>query len=125
MPDLALTVQHPKRAFMRRAIEFEIRLAYHERIFKTLPEQMQEADAYTIPDNGPTPAFEYEDPCRFISELHLENYTNPSPQPIPTTMPLRPFSTCSEDERKPKTSLHISTPFANPSNLQTSSTSTR
>lgn len=62
VPDLALTVQHPKRAFMRRAIEFEIRLAYHERIFKTLPEQMQEADAYTIPDNGPTPAFEYEDP---------------------------------------------------------------
>ncbi|KAF6762456.1 cap binding protein 80-PB [Ephemerocybe angulata] len=65
VPDLELTVQHPKRAFMRRAIEFEIRLAYHERIFKTLPEQMQAADAYTIPDNGPTPAFEYEDPGKF------------------------------------------------------------
>ncbi|RXW20034.1 hypothetical protein EST38_g5825 [Candolleomyces aberdarensis] len=62
VPDLALTVQHPKRAFMRRAIEFEIRLAYHERIFKTLPEAMQGPDAYTIPENGPTPAFEYEDP---------------------------------------------------------------
>ena len=47
---------------MRRAIEFEIRLAYHERIYKTLPEPMQGPDAYTIPENGPTPAFEYEDP---------------------------------------------------------------
>ncbi|KAJ3512739.1 hypothetical protein NMY22_g15244 [Coprinellus aureogranulatus] len=62
VPDLELTVQHPKRAFMRRAIEFEIRLAYHERIYKTLPEPMQAPDAYTIPENGPTPAFEYEDP---------------------------------------------------------------
>lgn len=62
MPDLELTVQHPKRAFMRRAIEFEIRLAYHERIWKTLPEPMQAPDAYTIPENGPSPAFEYEDP---------------------------------------------------------------
>jgi hypothetical protein len=26
---------------MRRAIEFEIRLAYHDRILKTLPESMQ------------------------------------------------------------------------------------
>ena len=56
---------------MRRAIEFEIRLAYHERIFKTLPEAMQGADAYTITESGPTPAFEYKDP------------------PTDTTMPLK------------------------------------
>ncbi|EAU80570.1 cap binding protein 80-PB [Coprinopsis cinerea okayama7 len=60
IPDLELTVQHPKRAFMRRAIEFEIRLAYHERIFKTLPEPMQGPDAYVIPAEGPSPAFEYD-----------------------------------------------------------------
>ncbi|KAF5337352.1 hypothetical protein D9611_002853, partial [Ephemerocybe angulata] len=77
VPDLELTVQHPKRAFMRRAIEFEIRLAYHERIFKTLPEQMQAADAYTIPDNGPTPAFEYEDPGKFsLFRIHSLSLLN-------------------------------------------------
>ncbi|KAH6896461.1 cap binding protein 80-PB [Coprinopsis sp. MPI-PUGE-AT-0042] len=62
IPDLSLPIQHPRRAFMRRAIEFEIRLAYHERIWKTLPEAMQGADAYVIPETGPSPAFEYEDP---------------------------------------------------------------
>ncbi|KAF8898142.1 MIF4G like-domain-containing protein [Gymnopilus junonius] len=62
VPDLSLPVQHPRRAFMRRAVEFEIRLAYHERIMKTLPESMQAPDAYTIPKQAPGPAYEYEDP---------------------------------------------------------------
>ncbi|PFH50582.1 hypothetical protein AMATHDRAFT_144777 [Amanita thiersii Skay4041] len=60
--DLALPVQHPKRTFMRRAIEFEIRLAYHERILKTLPEQMQSPDMYIISEQAPGPDFEYDDP---------------------------------------------------------------
>lgn len=47
---------------MRRAIEFEIRLAYHDRILKTLPEVMQTPDAYTIADQAPGPAHEYDDP---------------------------------------------------------------
>lgn len=47
---------------MRRAIEFEIRLAYHDRILKTLPDVMQSPDAYTIPDQAPGPAHEYDDP---------------------------------------------------------------
>lgn len=63
VPDLSLTVQHPKRAFIRRVVEFEIRLAYHERIFKTLPAQMQDPEACVIADQAPAPAFEYEDPC--------------------------------------------------------------
>ncbi|PPQ81070.1 hypothetical protein CVT25_014533 [Psilocybe cyanescens] len=62
VPDLSLPVQHPRRAFMRRAIEFEIRLAYHDRILKTLPESMQTPDAYTIAEQAPGPAFEYDDP---------------------------------------------------------------
>ncbi|KAF8164887.1 MIF4G like-domain-containing protein [Crassisporium funariophilum] len=61
VPDLALPVQHPRRAFMRRAVEFEIRLSYHDRIMKTLPESMQGADAYTIAEQAPGPAYEYED----------------------------------------------------------------
>ncbi|KAF8239499.1 hypothetical protein L208DRAFT_54676 [Tricholoma matsutake] len=62
VPDLALNVQHPRRAFMRRAIEFEIRLSYHDRILKTLPEPMQVPDAFTIPEQAPGPDFEYDDP---------------------------------------------------------------
>lgn len=61
VPDLALPVQHPRRAFMRRAIEFEIRLAYHDRILKTLPQDMQSPDAYTIAEQAPGPAYTYDD----------------------------------------------------------------
>jgi nuclear cap-binding protein subunit 1 len=64
IPDLALTVQHPRRAFMRRALEFEIRLSYHDRILKTLPEPMQGPDALTIPEQAPGPDFEYDDLCQ-------------------------------------------------------------
>jgi nuclear cap-binding protein subunit 1 len=64
IPDLALTVQHPKRAFMRRALEFEIRLSYHDRILKTLPGQMQSPDAHTIQEEAPGPDFEYDDPSK-------------------------------------------------------------
>ena len=47
---------------MRRAIEFEVRLAYHDRILKTLPESMQAKEAYVIADQAPSPAYGYEDP---------------------------------------------------------------
>lgn len=65
VPDLALTVQHPRRAFMRRALEFEIRLSYHDRILKTLPEVMQAPDAFTISEQAPGPDFDYDDPCQY------------------------------------------------------------
>ncbi|KAH7924822.1 hypothetical protein BV22DRAFT_1105259 [Leucogyrophana mollusca] len=61
VPDLVLSEQHPKRAFMRRALEFEIRLSYHDRVQKTLPEPMQ-TDPSVISDQAPGPDFEYEDP---------------------------------------------------------------
>ncbi|KAF9480787.1 cap binding protein 80-PB [Pholiota conissans] len=63
VPDLTLPVQHPRRAFMRRAVEFEIRLAYHDRILKTLPESMQKPEAYIIAREAPGPAYEYDDPA--------------------------------------------------------------
>ncbi|KXN84222.1 Nuclear cap-binding protein subunit 1 [Leucoagaricus sp. SymC.cos] len=62
VPDLSLAVQHPKRAFIRRVVEFEVRLAYHERILRMLPPQMQDREACVIPEQAPAPAFEYEDP---------------------------------------------------------------
>lgn len=56
--------QHPKRSFVRRAIELEVRLSYHDRILKTLPELMQ-TDPNVIAVQPPGPNFEYEDPCKF------------------------------------------------------------
>ncbi|KAJ7122918.1 MIF4G like-domain-containing protein [Mycena epipterygia] len=64
IPDLSLAVQHPKRAFMRRALEFEIRLSYHDRILKTLPAEMQAPEGHTISEQAPGPDFEYDDPAK-------------------------------------------------------------
>ncbi|KAK7061285.1 nuclear cap-binding protein subunit 1 [Favolaschia claudopus] len=64
IPDLSLDIQHPKRAFMRRAVEFEIRLAYHDRILKTLPPEMQAPETQTIGEQAPGPNFEYDDPAK-------------------------------------------------------------
>ncbi|KAH9950166.1 MIF4G like-domain-containing protein [Amylocystis lapponica] len=64
MPDLALSLRHPKRVFMRRAVEFEIRLSYYDRILKTLPEPMQAADAQVMPEEAPGPDYEYDDPLK-------------------------------------------------------------
>ncbi|THH27714.1 hypothetical protein EUX98_g6476 [Antrodiella citrinella] len=61
--DLNLPLQHPKRVFMRRAVEYEIRLSYYDRIVKTLPDQMQSPDACVVPPGAPGPAFEYDDPA--------------------------------------------------------------
>lgn len=62
IPDLELPVFHPKRSFIRRVIELETRLAYHDRIVKTLPEAFLAPDAKCIPAIAPGPDFEYEDP---------------------------------------------------------------
>ncbi|KAJ7590607.1 MIF4G like-domain-containing protein [Mycena floridula] len=64
IPDLELAIEHPKRAFMRRAIEYEIRLSYFERVAKTLPEEMQKDGVHILPEQAPTPNFEYEDPSK-------------------------------------------------------------
>lgn len=61
-PDLSLSSHHPKRNFMRRAIEVEIRLAYFDRIQKSLPEPFQNPDADALPDQAPGPEFDYDDP---------------------------------------------------------------
>ena len=63
VPDLALPMQHPKRSFIQRAVEYEIRLSYHDRILKTLPEAMHGPDVYIISEQAPGPDFEYDDPC--------------------------------------------------------------
>ncbi|KAL4075617.1 MIF4G like-domain-containing protein [Scleroderma yunnanense] len=68
LPDLALPEHHPKRNFMRRAVESEIRLSYHDRILKTLPEPMQN-DTSVISSRPPGPDAEYEDPSNPHHEI--------------------------------------------------------
>ncbi|EJD00881.1 uncharacterized protein FOMMEDRAFT_157996 [Fomitiporia mediterranea MF3/22] len=62
VPDLSLPSHHPKRNFIRRAIEIEIRLAYFDRIQKTLPEAYQAPGTDALPDEAPGPEFTYDDP---------------------------------------------------------------
>lgn len=69
IPDLTLSSRHPKRVFMRRAVEFEIRLSYFDRVLKTLPEPMQSGDAGVMPAEAPGPDFDYDDPGNQISFL--------------------------------------------------------
>ncbi|KAI0069247.1 cap binding protein 80-PB [Artomyces pyxidatus] len=63
VPDIALPVRHPKRVFIQRALELEIRLSYFDRILKTLPEPFQEPSAQAMPDQQPGPEYDYDDPA--------------------------------------------------------------
>lgn len=60
IPDLELPAAHPKRAFMRRVVEQEIRLAYHDRILQTLPEPMLTKGAEVVSEEAPDPVWQYE-----------------------------------------------------------------
>ena len=59
---MELSLQHPKRVFMRNAIDYEIRLSYYDRVLKTLPEPMQNPDNRIVPSAAPGPDYEYDDP---------------------------------------------------------------
>ncbi|KAF8313202.1 hypothetical protein DL93DRAFT_2114156 [Clavulina sp. PMI_390] len=62
VPDLERPRPHPKRQFMKHALELEIRLAYHERIAKNLPEALVDPDAGCLSEAAPGPEFEYDSP---------------------------------------------------------------
>jgi nuclear cap-binding protein subunit 1 len=59
IPDLELPSGHPKRAFIRKVVDSEVRLAYHDRILQTLPEAMQAPEAKVIGED-PQPHWPYE-----------------------------------------------------------------
>jgi hypothetical protein len=62
MSDLELPRLHPKIAFMRRVVELEIRLSYHDRIKGTLPEAMQDPTAGILAEDPEAPYYPFEDP---------------------------------------------------------------
>lgn len=60
VPDLELPAAHPKRAFMRRVVDQEIRLEYYDRIHQSLPEAMLAREARVIGAEPPEPYYPYE-----------------------------------------------------------------
>ncbi|CEL63729.1 Nuclear cap-binding protein subunit 1 OS=Drosophila willistoni GN=Cbp80 PE=3 SV=1 [Rhizoctonia solani AG-1 IB] len=61
VPDLELPEYHPKRGVMRRVVDYETRLAYYDRILKTLPGPMADPEAGVVPGQAPGPTYAYED----------------------------------------------------------------
>jgi nuclear cap-binding protein subunit 1 len=45
---------------MRRVVDLEVRLAYHERVADSLPEAMKEEGADVISSEPPDPSWPYE-----------------------------------------------------------------
>ncbi|EIW70239.1 hypothetical protein TREMEDRAFT_43823 [Tremella mesenterica DSM 1558] len=58
--ELELPASHPRRAFMRRLAELEVRLAYYDRIVDTLPPQIVSEKGAVLPAEPPEPAWLYE-----------------------------------------------------------------
>ncbi|TXT14535.1 uncharacterized protein COLE_00728 [Cutaneotrichosporon oleaginosum] len=80
IPDLELPVTHPRRAFMRRVVEQEIRLAYHDRILQTLPEPMLAKEAEVVRPEAPDPVWPYESLERLAEAESLsKSMTNNAP----------------------------------------------
>lgn len=52
--------KHPKRVFVKRVMDLEIRLSYFDRIKNTVPGSMLETGVF--PEEAPGPDYVYEDP---------------------------------------------------------------
>ena len=61
IPDLELPGSHPKRAFMRRLVDLEVRLAYFDRVKDSLPAPMQKSDAGVLAKEPPEAVWPYAD----------------------------------------------------------------
>ncbi|GAA5880762.1 hypothetical protein JCM16303_004343 [Sporobolomyces ruberrimus] len=56
--DMEVSDKHPKRVFVKRVIELEVRLSYHDRIKGTIPESMLETAV--MADDAPGPEYDYD-----------------------------------------------------------------
>lgn len=57
IPDMQEGSKHPKRVFVARLIELEVRLSYHERVKGTIPEGLFNTGVMTELAPGPEYAF--------------------------------------------------------------------
>lgn len=56
---MANSADHPKKVFIKRVIELEVRLSYHDRVKGTIPDALLEAGV--MPEDAPGPEYAYED----------------------------------------------------------------
>ncbi|KAG8900835.1 hypothetical protein FRB99_005740 [Tulasnella sp. 403] len=59
IPDLSLSRHHPRRRFIQRAIELEIRASYYDRIKETLPVEYHDPEATALPEEAPGANYDY------------------------------------------------------------------
>ncbi|KAG8935874.1 hypothetical protein FRC02_005873 [Tulasnella sp. 418] len=60
IPDLSFAQAHPQKRFIKRAIELEIRLSYHDRIKGSLPADFLEPEPNVFPQEPPAGDYEYD-----------------------------------------------------------------
>ena len=63
--DMEVSDKHPKRVFVKRIIELEVRLSYYDRIKGTIPETMLETNV--MADDAPGPEYYYDSSGAFFS----------------------------------------------------------
>lgn len=59
-PDMDVSEKHPKRVFVKRVIDLEMRLSYYDRIKGTIPEAM--LDTGIVANDAPGPEYAYDSP---------------------------------------------------------------
>jgi nuclear cap-binding protein subunit 1 len=71
--DMDESEKHPKRVFVKRVMDLEIRLSYFDRIKNTVPGSM--LDAGVFPEEAPGPDYVYEEPG--LSRSHTGHVSIP------------------------------------------------
>ncbi|SCV70543.1 BQ2448_3305 [Microbotryum intermedium] len=72
--DMEIDAQHPKRIFVQRVIELEVRLSYYERIKDTIPDSMLETGVVAEAAPGPNYQYERPDPQDLVAVEHASPY---------------------------------------------------
>jgi nuclear cap-binding protein subunit 1 len=68
---VTLPSDHPKRVFIARVLELEVRVSYYDRVKKTLPDAYLDAPGL-FPTEAPGPSFAFDEeggPCRSANVL--------------------------------------------------------
>lgn len=72
--DMEVSDKHPKRVFVKRVIELEVRLSYYDRIKGTIPESMLETAV--MADDAPGPEYDYDSSGTYTSACLLARKRN-------------------------------------------------
>lgn len=57
-PDMNVSTKHPKRVFVKRTVELEIRLSYYDRVKNMMPPVL--LDTGVVAEDAPSASYAYE-----------------------------------------------------------------